>query len=1253
MAGPARGHNPRVVLAVGLAVLVCTVGLWTMTPTSPQQRQSNPSPDAVGRPDTTLVPSSAEAVREPDADAEADREPDADAEADSDTEEEEALENTNGEAALVFRHLQMLDENGKIPDNALVKARDHVTQMKIQARVGVKAPTAVAGISPASWEWLGPGNIGGRIRSILIHPTIPATMWVGSVTGGIFKTTDGGGSWTHLDDFMANLAVSSLVAHPTTPNTIYAATGEYTGSNLASGNQGAGVFKSTDGGTSWSQIASTADSNWYYTNRLAIHPTSADTLLAATWAGIFKTTDGGAHWTHPLPSGVITDVDLDPVNGGNAIAGSYGGVAYFSTDGGGSWQLATGLPAASAKARVEVAYSAGNPAIVYASLNLDGGALYRSADGGHSYAFSGPSPDVDYLGSQGAYANALWVSPTNPDRVIVGGLDLYQSTNQGVTMTKISDWTVNQDHVRTGTGPDSAHADHHVIVSNPNYPTDLTVYFGNDGGIFMASDVTTVAPTVGWQELNNNLGVTQFYGASGNATSGKIIGGTQDNGTLRYNGATETWNMTEGGDGGFTASDPTNSNYHFGEYIYGSVFRSADGGSSADDISGLTGFNRDGTFVCSKAAQFEIADMCSQTANFIAPFVMDPINPQRLLVGGVSLWRANDVRAAITSTTGPTWTAIKLPCVCGSGGTSPPISAIAVDDHDSNLVYVGHNNGIIYKSTNATASSPTWTRVDLDAMPARRVLGLTIDATHPNVVYAMFGGFSPDNVYRLSDGNVNWTDRTGAGATGLPDVPARSLVVNPNDPNLLYLGTEIGVFTSEDAGLTWSVPNDGPANVPVDKLFVMGSKLVAATFGRGMFRADVTIANTPPTISDITNQSTPLDTPEGPLAFTVGDAQTAAASLVVAGSSSNTTVVPNANISFGGSGANRNVTITPAANQAGSATITVTVSDGTLTGRDTFVQTVAAGSAPSAPQSVSATPGNASALVTWSAPASNGGSPITGYTATSSPASLTCTTSGALACNVPGLTNGTPYRFTVTATNAVGTGPASAASAAVTPTAPIVTPPTAAFGPLATFLASTSIPLAWSATPGSAAITTYDVRYRRANWSAGFGSLTTWRSAASVTSAIFVGSAGYTYCFSARAHDSVGSISAWTAETCTATPLDDRSFRRVGRWTAGRGNAFYKTTYLRSSTKGARLVRTSVVARRLAIEVTTCPTCGKVRVYWGATLLRTVNLHSGTTVNRKVIPIVTFSRARKGTLTLRVFSSGKRVTIDGVVIRRN
>jgi hypothetical protein len=215
-----------------------------------------------------------------------------------------------------------------------------------------------------------------------------------------------------------------------------------------------------------------------------------------------------------------------------------------------------------------------------------------------------------------------------------------------------------------------------------------------------------------------------------------------------------------------------------------------------------------------------------------------------------------------------------------------------------------------------------------------------------------------------------------------------------------------------------------------------------------------------------------------------------------------------------------------------------------------------------------------------------------------------------------------------------------------------VVAPSAHMTALPIFERTTPIPLAWSATPGSAPITSYDVRYRRAPNNGNFGSYATWKTATASTSAMFSASAGYTYCFESRARDAFDSISAWTAETCTAIPLDDRSLSRSANWTAGTSTAYFKSTFLRSSTSGAALVRTGVVARRLAILVTSCSSCGTIRVYWNGILLRTMSLASSSTIYRNVVVVTTFTTVRSGTLTLKVYGTGKRVYVDGVIIRR-
>ena len=707
-------------------------------------------------------------------------------------EKEEGRKQDQPDEAMKWRMGSLVDETGKIPEGAEMRAWLHAKQMPIDYGAWPAASSnltdTVAGITPGGWQWLGPGNIGGRVRAIIIHPTDPQIMWLGSVSGGIWKTIDGGVSWAPLADFMANLAVSSMVIDPTNPNILYAGTGEgyFNGDSI----RGAGVFKTTDGGATWNQLLQTAASpNWYYVDRLAIDPADNLVLLAATRSGIWRSADGGTTWSRRLTTSSMFDVNFDPTNASKAIASGDNGAVRYSTDGGLTWNPATGISGS----RIEVAYARSSPNIVYASVENGTGQVYKSTDGGQSYSLvNGTS---QHLQDQGWYDNAIWVDPTNPNNVVVGGITLFRSTNGGANFSQIG----------------AVHADQHIIIEAPGFDgvTNKTVYFGNDGGIYRTTDIN--AGFVTTTELNNNLGITQFYGAAGNVSSGRIVGGTQDNGTLRYLGDTETWDSVAGGDGGWCASDSTNPNFFFGEFQWLQIHRSIDGGATAQAIHlGITDAVPNGT------------------TNFIAPFILDPNNPNRLLAGGANLWRTNNAKGSPLG-----WTNIKT--TIGSN-----ISAIAVANGNSDIVWVGHNNGNIFVTTNGTAAAPTWTQLNTPSL-GRRNTRITIDPTNSNRVYVTFGGYATGNVWRTDNAGASFVNITN----NLPIAPVRSLVVWQNNPNYLYVGTEVGIFASANGGQTWSPSNDGPTNCSVDELFWMGNTLVAATHGRGMFSINLSTGQQP------------------------------------------------------------------------------------------------------------------------------------------------------------------------------------------------------------------------------------------------------------------------------------------------------------------------------------------------------------------------------------------------------------------------
>jgi len=697
--------------------------------------------------------------------------------------------------ALRFRRLQLQDERGEIPPDARMRALAQAEALRAaRPRFGYGATSA--GISPDDWVWLGPASVGGRIRAIVVHPTNAHTLWIGSVGGGVWKSIDAGASWFPVSDPMANLAVSTLIIDPTNADVLYAGTGEGFGNIDAI--RGAGIFKSTDGGGMWVRLPSTNTADFWYVNRIAISPDGA-TLLAATSTGIFRSADGGATWAHTSVAQPILDLAFSPGNPLEVVAGSWNLVRH-SSDGGATWVdgvLTGGLSHPGALGgRVELAWGAGEH--VYAAIDNNAGEVWKSTDAGAHYAVVTTS-GVGYMGAQGWYDNAIWVDPTNENRLVVGGeTSVRRSTNGGVTLVDI-----------TGVG---IHPDYHAIVAGSGYDGVWArrAYFGTDGGIFKTENILSPSPLLS-TDINNNLGITQFYSARGNV-SGQVVGGTQDNGTLSHQvgdqaGAWTEWSL--GGDGGDTAADLTDPDYFYGEYQFLGVFRSVNGAGqySAQGILG------------------GLADAGS-AANFIAPLVLDPNSPNRLLAGGQSLWLTLNPKASTPSAV--TWSAIKAP-VDGNSN----ISAIAVQPGNSNRIWVGHNSGAVYRTLNGATATPTWTFAGT-GLPARMVTSLA--AVNSGTAYATFGGFSSDNVWRTTNGGASWNSIH----RNLPSAPIYSLVVGPTNPSWLYVGTEVGIFASEDGGVTWSA-QDGPVNACVQELSWIGyATLLAATHGCGLW--EVTLA---------------------------------------------------------------------------------------------------------------------------------------------------------------------------------------------------------------------------------------------------------------------------------------------------------------------------------------------------------------------------------------------------------------------------
>jgi photosystem II stability/assembly factor-like uncharacterized protein len=751
-----------------------------------------------------------------------------------------------------FRHLQLQNEDGQIPPNALIDAYKQKEEMQFLpaawAEFAQGSGTGVVQGSepgvlqaddpgilegrgteepnvPNPWVPVGPNKVGGRIRSIVIHPTAnPRTIWVGAVSGGVWKSTDDGITWTTNTDFLANLGVGCLAIDPANPNILYAGTGEAF--------RGNGIFKTTDGGDHWQRIVVPSEEHpdFYWVKRLAICPTNSQLILAATspddYNGkVYRSTDGGDNWSLTLdfpPYVTIRDVRFQPHEGPadpdapaiNCIAGTSKS-AYYSSNGGATWTAATGLP--SSPGRVELAYSRSNPSIVYASIGANNGQLYLSIDGGH--VFSDPRPTAYPGTGANDYHNSIWVDPTDPDTVVVGGDYMVRTRDHGLNWAEASSMEI--------------HVDHHMIVEDPGYDGVLNkvVYGVNDGGVHRTTNILASDPpfpSVHWTCLNN-MGITQFYGAAGHVATGRIVGGTQDNGTVvSPDEDSPNWSTMAGalgGDGGVCAVDQTVNPFFYGEFIFLRIYRSTNGGSTKHYIyNGPNGIPLD----C-----FNHTAPCALA---IAPFILDPNDAtgQTMLAGGASLWRSTDVRNVGAS---PSWAEIKH-SIGSPQNEQQDISAIAVAPENSNIIWVGHRDGSVYYTSTGTTANPIWLPAFNGLPPSRLCTRIAIakgpqtdDPLVARTVYVTFSGFHSDNVWKTQNNGGTWTPIHN----NLPSAPIYSLVISPSNADALYVGTEVGVFASSNGGAMWSPGNGGPANVPVLDMFWMGSKLVAATHGRSIF----------------------------------------------------------------------------------------------------------------------------------------------------------------------------------------------------------------------------------------------------------------------------------------------------------------------------------------------------------------------------------------------------------------------------------
>jgi hypothetical protein len=442
-----------------------------------------------------------------------------------------------------------------------------------------------------TWNELGPDNVGGRTRAILIDKNDPDIMYAGGVSGGLWKSTTGGSSWVAINDFAENIAVASIAQ--SADGTIYVGTGEGlgVGTGSAAGSTsfiGKGMYKSTDG-VNFALISSTIptvdnspSTPWTFINRIACDPTNPLRIYAATNNGLRSTDDGGATWIWPVKLSNGNDnkqfaTDVDVATDGTVVT-AVAGKCYISPDGddGTFVNKSTGgvdhLPTATLS-RIEMAIAPSNPNYMYACAAATSQQLYniyRSTDKGETWSIIGPGGSSTFqpLGTQGSYDNTVCVNPTNPDKVYVGGLDMWE-WQLGGTWTQKSIWYLDRTSIYY------VHADHHFYLFHPTNPNIM--FIGSDGGVSRSTDAGETFMT-----MNINYNTIQSY-ALACSSSGMIMTGTQDNGTIympRAGAFTKHGADIKGGDGGWPAFSYINPEAFFATTYYGGTGRSPDKGST-------------------------------------------------------------------------------------------------------------------------------------------------------------------------------------------------------------------------------------------------------------------------------------------------------------------------------------------------------------------------------------------------------------------------------------------------------------------------------------------------------------------------------------------------------------------------------------------------------------------------------------------------------------------------------------------------
>ena len=696
---------------------------------------------------------------------------------------------------------------------------------------------------PGEWESLGPENIGGRILCLAFHPTDPDIIFAGSASGGLWKTTSRGVgrfAWEPVTTGFPVLGVGAIAIDQNDPDVMYIGTGETYGVSIAEpglinrltrGTYGIGILKTTDGGTNWTQVLPFDADDIKGVQDIEISNQNSNEIFAATTDGVYRSLDAGASWTLVFSQPNCIDVEVDP-NNGDVLYVSQGNFnfnldpnlsgIFKSTNKGNSFTelLDAGLITAWS-GNAKLAIDPANSNTIYASIQVgwfNTGAttpagIFRSTNGGTNWSNIN-NQNIAFW--QGWYSHDIAINPNNTSEIINVGLDAWKSTNTGTTFVQKSFWQnwdfglISVDQPEGG--PDYIHADIHAVYYHPL--VNDVVFYATDGGVFSSDDGGETFVT-----HNGGLQTTQFYANMGSSATNPAfcIGGTQDNASYVWRGDPSWWRVI-GGDGMSASVRQDDDNIVFGSAQGLNLFKSTDNGN--------TFLNRAPNLVANDYTAFS------------APYEIAPTDNDIMYAGGTWLYKSTD--------SAENWSAISNQAVDGSN----VILKIAVSHQNPNFLYVttapdpfsGTLQPKVFRSTNGGQTFSVMT-----GLPNRICKDIEFDPTDDSIAYSVFSGFGTSHVYQTTDGGGSWN----AIDNGLADVPTNSILIDPLNTDNIYLGNDLGVFFSEDFGVSWEPFNEllPEATIAMDlDISPVARKIRVATHGHGIYQRN--FVNDPLSVSD-------------------------------------------------------------------------------------------------------------------------------------------------------------------------------------------------------------------------------------------------------------------------------------------------------------------------------------------------------------------------------------------------------------------